>query len=64
MAKSREFSIEPGQPKRDVRSQHEKFVAIARVLGCDENEAAFDEKLKSIAKQKPKDEAPKSDKLS
>ena len=29
-------------------SQHDRFVETARSLGCDENEDAFDEKLKAI----------------
>jgi hypothetical protein len=35
--------------------QIERFKEAARQLGCDEDEAAFDEKLKVIARQKPKD---------
>jgi hypothetical protein len=38
------------------RSQSERFKEAARALGCDEDEAAFDAKLKVLAKQKPKDE--------
>lgn len=34
--------------------QHRTFIETARALGCDEDEAAFDEKLKAIARQKPK----------
>ncbi len=36
--------------------QSKKFTDKARELGCDEDEAAFDAKLKSIAGQKPKPE--------
>lgn len=36
--------------------QHARFVETARKLGCDESEAAFDEKLKVIARHKPKNE--------
>lgn len=54
MGKSRQFSIEPGQVVSDSRSQHDRFVDMARELGCDENEAAFDEKLKVVARQKAK----------
>lgn len=36
------------------QSQIERFKEAARQLGCDEDEAAFDEKLKVIARQKPK----------
>jgi hypothetical protein len=35
-------------------NQLARFAATARALGCDEDEAAFDEKLKAIARQKPK----------
>lgn len=35
-------------------SQHDRFVETARALGCDEDEAAFDEKLKMIARHKSK----------
>ena len=40
------------------RNQVEKFKKVARELGVDEDEAAFDEKLAAIAGQKPK---PKKD---
>lgn len=35
-------------------AQLEKFVTAARDLGCDEDEATFDEKLGGIARAKPK----------
>jgi hypothetical protein len=35
-------------------SQYDRFIETARQLGCDEDEAAFDEKLKKIARPKPK----------
>jgi hypothetical protein len=35
-------------------NQLHRFKEAARVLGCDEDEAAFHEKLKAIAKQKVK----------
>ena len=44
--------------KKASESQHERFKEAARALGCDEDEAAFDEKLKVIARQKPKDGVP------
>ncbi len=40
------------------RTQSEKFINIARELGCDEDEKAFDDKLRRIAKTKPKKEKP------
>jgi hypothetical protein len=42
--------------EKSQQSQRDKFIETARALGCDEDEAAFDEKLKAIARQKPKDE--------
>lgn len=38
------------------KSQHARFLETARALECDEDEAAFDEKMKGIARQVPKDE--------
>lgn len=38
---------------KDGTSQHERFLETARKLGCDEDEAAFDEKLKAVAGTKP-----------
>ncbi len=35
-------------------SQYARFVEVARELGCDGSEEAFDEKLKVIARHKPK----------
>ena len=39
---------------KTTSDQHARFVETARALGCNEDEAAFDEKLKVIARQKPK----------
>lgn len=36
------------------KPQIERFKQTARELGCDEDEAAFDEQLKSIAVKHPK----------
>jgi hypothetical protein len=36
-----------------TRNQVDRFVETARQLGCDEDEKAFDEKLKKIASPKP-----------
>jgi hypothetical protein len=47
------------QPETDTRPQHERFIETARAVGCDEDEAAFRDKLRLIARQKPKAE-PKS----
>lgn len=37
-----------------VSDQHARFIETARALGCDEDEAAFDEKLKLAVRHKPK----------
>lgn len=34
--------------------QIDRFIETARALGCDEDRAAFDEKLKAIVRHKPK----------
>lgn len=44
-------------PKKNSGSQHDRFMETARALGCDEDPAAFDEKLKVIARHKPKQPA-------
>ncbi len=36
------------------KTQHDRFIETTRKLECDEDEVAFDEKLKGIARQKPK----------
>lgn len=41
--------------KKPAADQVERFKETARALGCDENEAAFDEKLRRVAAHKPKD---------
>ena len=42
------------KPEPDSAAQLERFKETARALGCDEDEAAFDEKLKVIARHQPK----------
>lgn len=42
--------------KPSDEDQFRRFVETARALGCDEDETAFDEKLKAVARQKPKDQ--------
>lgn len=37
----------------ETKSQREKFEQAARELGCDVDEARWDERLRKIAKQKP-----------
>lgn len=39
---------------KNTLSQHDRFIETARALSCDEDEAAFDEKLKQIARHKPR----------
>ena len=39
--------------KKTTKSQSEYFIEAARDAGCNEDEAAFDEALKRIAKAKP-----------
>lgn len=39
--------------KESQTDQSKRFIETARELGCDEDEAAFDEKLKRIAQTKP-----------
>ena len=41
---------------KQSKDQFDRFLETARALGCDESEAGFDEKLKVIARRKPKDE--------
>lgn len=43
-------------PSRRKKSQHEKFVELARKLGADESEAAFAVKVRAISSTKPKKE--------
>lgn len=41
-----------------AKSQRQKFIDKARELESDEDEKAFDDKLRRIAKQTPKKEKP------
>ena len=41
-------------PSRPKRTQHDKFVELARQLGADENEDALVGKLRKIAKPQSK----------
>lgn len=40
----------PGRRTRPIKTQHEKFVELARQVGADESEAAFVGKLRKIVK--------------
>jgi hypothetical protein len=41
-------------PDKAATDQRERFIVTARKLGADDDEAAFEERLKRIAKAKPK----------
>ena len=43
------------KPKEAESAQHDSFIKAARELGCDEDEAHFEEKLRKIARQKPRE---------
>lgn len=49
-------SQKPKNPKRSSDNQSERFIDKARELGCDEDEAVFDDKLRRIAQAKPEKE--------
>jgi hypothetical protein len=42
------------RPEGDAKSQIDRFRETARELGCDEDEAAFRDKLRVIARREPK----------
>jgi hypothetical protein len=48
--------------KPNSGKQASEFIKVARELGCDESEVAFDEKLKKVAAHKPTVAAPKDEK--
>lgn len=48
-----------GSGKKDTAEQAEKFRQAAKELGCDENEAAWERRLRKIAQSKPKSETKK-----
>lgn len=43
----------PKKSKDDPRQQRERFIDAARELGCDEDEAAFKERLKKLVSAPP-----------
>lgn len=52
----------PGRRSEEPKkTQHSKFVELARELGADESEAAFIGKLKKIATPKPTKKKPARD---
>lgn len=53
-------SEQPFGEYKPPKSQQERFIEKARELGCDEDETAFRDKLRRIAKAPPpKDHKPK-----
>lgn len=42
--------------KQKPQSQRDRFTEAAKALECDDDKERFEERLKKIAKQKPKDE--------
>ena len=48
-------------PDPNARTRLERIAEIARELKCDEDEAAFMEKLGQIVRHKPKDDPPDKD---
>lgn len=47
--------------KDKTKSQSERFKEAARELGADDDEAAFNMKLRKLVKQKPKEKDDKSE---
>jgi hypothetical protein len=43
----------PSEHREDGAEQHQRFKELARELGCDEDEAAFDAALKKVAERAP-----------
>ena len=43
----------PSSPKSETLRQIDKFVESARALECDEDEKAFEEKVRAIARRRP-----------
>ena len=46
----------------EKRSQSERFIETAKMLGCNESEEPFDSALRTIAKHKPKPDEGKAEK--
>ena len=46
--------MKKSEPTPLPAKQHARFLETARALGCDEDEAAFDEKLKAVVGPKVK----------
>jgi hypothetical protein len=50
---SREFRAQTAKLVEEATPQRAKFEALARELECDDDEAAFDERLKKLAPKAP-----------
>ncbi len=46
-------------PKSASKTQRQKFIEAAHMVEADKDEAAFEKRLKKIAKAKPKESTPK-----
>lgn len=46
--------MDKNRPRADEKSQSDKFKELAREVEADEDEARWDERLKKVAKGKPK----------
>jgi hypothetical protein len=53
-ARKSDHETEMSNEQQATQTQHERFIETARELGCNEDEAAFEEKLRRIATVKPK----------
>ena len=42
------------EPPLNAATQRQRFIETARALSCDEDEVAFDEKLKKLVPPRPK----------
>ena len=62
MAGSGKYSVEIGvsQERKREENQVDRFRRVAQELGCDEDEAAFDEKLKAVVGPKARNKPEKS----
>jgi hypothetical protein len=47
------------KPKTEDEAQSRRFIEMAHELECDDDEAAFDERLRRLAKATPKPTTPK-----
>jgi len=59
LRKRQRLRVPKSSKPTEAKSQRERFIETARALECDEDEAAFEEKLKRIATAKPKQPTPR-----